>query len=1194
MMRSRYKLLIACVVGLALLPQWLSANEPECTSAACAEEAPYVLRIINSGEADPRSSNSSPDSRQENRRVDVTLTHTETVTETPLEARSVTLESGGTIWLSQDPGSLQRVLTVKSAPRVSLESDTEHTFEVINNYASFIDRLELLIWRSGSSVTTKPLLVQALDASLYRQEWNWDTQLSDSLERAEGVRLEYALRAIGTDGHSDMTERQSLVYIEQGDAITDGFELPVVSFGGEFDDGVESDSALIRESIPVRGATVRILGQDLPASQRLRINSQTVQVDKEGRFALELLMPDGKHEFAVRLDEESSDLLQTLSVDIDSNYLFMVGLADVTVGANRVTGSVEPLSVDEDRYGGDIFVDGRLAFYLKGKVKGKYLVTAQMDTGTDDFGSLFDNFHERDSRSVFRHLDPDQYYPVYGDDSILIDDTDSQGKLYVRVDWDRSRFIWGSFNTNFTGTELASLNRSLYGAQLLHESTRDTDLGDARHSVSTFASRPQSLLRRNEFLGTGGSLYYLRDTQIVAGSEKVAVEVRQSDSGRVVDRVVLIAGRDYDIDDFQGRLLLRRPLVSVTAQSGPSIIRDVPLAGNQTYLVVDYEYSPDNLDFNDTSVGARVKKWLGNHIGVGGTWAHEQRDGADYDIKGADVTIKKSEQTYIKGEFAQSSAQQTAGSFLSSDGGLSFDEVGAVASTTSGNAFSLEARASLVDFKPGSRPLDIGVWARRTESGFSTSTLRTDVDTSEAGVEMAARPSNRIGVSARGTWRDRRDESVDTGLAAQIDYLLFDRLTVSTELSRKTERNRIADTRGEATLVGAKLSFDASDRLNIYAVQQETLTYTGSYTRNNLTALGARYDLSDRTSINGEISTGDRGDGALLGLEASLTSNYSIYSNYLYSLNSEQIDRHALVLGQRLSVSSQLKVYTEHQFSDEDGRNGYAHTVGLDQRLTRHATVGLTAQRAALDSEDGTRIDRDSVSTAFAYQADTTRFNSKFEYRWDDGSTVETRQWVTTNRLELRPSASLRWQVKLNASVTDDRIGVEDARFVEAGVGFAFRPISQDRLNMLGRVTYLNDLQPLSQSTGTDERSLIASIEGYYELTRHWSVGGKLARRESEIRLRRDSGVWIGNDAGLVSGRVRYKVPFGFDVTGSYHWLISGSTQSERHGALFTVGRRISDNLNFAIGYNFTSFDDDLGDDSYDARGWFVNLVGTY
>jgi len=387
------------------------------------------------------------------------------------------------------------------------------------------------------------------------------------------------------------------------------------------------------------------------------------------------------------------------------------------------------------------------------------------------------------------------------------------------------------------------------------------------------------------------------------------------------------------------------------------------------------------------------------------------------------------------------------------------------------------------------------------------------------------------------------------------------KITVSGEVKGSRDENIPAQAKGESLIAASKVSVDVNSRLNVYGVQQATLNHSGTHTRNNATSLGATYAANDKVSVTGEISKGDRGSSALLGTEVSFSDTYSVYTNYSYSLSDEKLKKNSFVVGQRKTLSSQLKVYSEHQFSDEDSRTGYAHTIGLDHQFTRYSSASLSGQKASVENDDGTTTERDSVSVGFEYQKDRVQFNSKFEYRW---------------------------------SSTDDRIGNNDARFIEAGIGFALRPVKSDRLNMLARLTYLDDLQPLSQSSKPDQRSLIGSIEGYYDFTRVWSAGAKLAHRTSEIRLQRNAGEWLDNDASLVSARVRYKAIFGVDATGAYHWLHSSASKGDRHGALLTVGKRVGEHLTFSVGYNFTSFDDNLANDSYDVNGWFVNLIGTY
>jgi len=81
-------------------------------------------------------------------------------------------------------------------------------------------------------------------------------------------------------------------------------------------------------------------------------------------------------------------------VEVTGNYFFAVGIADFRVGENRLSEQVVGIG-NEDSYDGKIFTDGRLAFYLRGKIKGKYLVTAQMDTTEGPIENMFDGIHRK-------------------------------------------------------------------------------------------------------------------------------------------------------------------------------------------------------------------------------------------------------------------------------------------------------------------------------------------------------------------------------------------------------------------------------------------------------------------------------------------------------------------------------------------------------------------------------------------------------------------------------------------------------------------------------------------------------------------------------------------------------------------------------------------------------------------------------
>ncbi len=48
---------------------------------------------------------------------------------------------------------------------------------------------------------------------------------------------------------------------------------------------------------------------------------------------------------------------------------------------------------------------------------------------------------------LFRDIQPDRFYPVYGDASVRGFDAQSTGRFYVRVDKNRSYLLYGDFTT---------------------------------------------------------------------------------------------------------------------------------------------------------------------------------------------------------------------------------------------------------------------------------------------------------------------------------------------------------------------------------------------------------------------------------------------------------------------------------------------------------------------------------------------------------------------------------------------------------------------------------------------------------------------------------------------------------------------------------------------------------------------------
>jgi hypothetical protein len=618
------------------------------------------------------------------------------------------------------------------------------------------------------------------------------------------------------------------------------------------------------------------------------------------------------------------------------------------------------------------------------------LITAHLDTHEEELENLFKNLDRKDPHRLFRQLDPDRYYPTFGVGSTTISDVDTQGRFYGRIDWRKSRAMWGNFATGVTGTEYAHFNRSLYGGLLEFHSPAATSFGESRVTAIGFASEPNSALAHNEFLGTGGSLYYLRHTAVVEGSEKVWVEVRDRDSGRITESITLERGRDYEFDDLQGRLILSRPLLQVADEAAPAIIKDTPLDGNAVVLIVDYEYVPTGFDGDALTAGGRGEAWVEDHVKIGGTIIDEERDGQDYRMVGADVTLRGGAGTYLKGEYAKSEATQADTDVFSSDGGLSFQPVritlpGVVdPDDLDGEAVSIEGRLDLADLGAGrGRPTLAGWWKHRDDD-FSTAGLANGVEAEDYGAEIQWSPWQRLSVAGRYSMLDRVNLSEDERVTGQARLRVGSRVTVGGELrSLSVTPEGAAST--DALLGGVEVGVDVASGVNVYARGQGELDADDSYEDNQLATLGVRARVGEKLTARAEGSAGDRGESALVGADYNRDLTHHLYGTYTLSSDRIDGDRGIATFGQRKSISNQVDLFSENQFTHGDRQSGIAHVYGLSYSPKREWILGTTYQQSSLDTDDADSVDRRAVSATIGYRRPKALVSLRGELRQDDG-----------------------------------------------------------------------------------------------------------------------------------------------------------------------------------------------------------------
>ncbi|EKD28175.1 MAG: NHL repeat-containing protein, partial [uncultured bacterium] len=220
--------------------------------------------------------------------------------------------------------------------------------------------------------------------------------------------------------------------------------------------------------------------------------------DKNGKYHIASILP-GTHSLKVKGNYNFStenpkviDVTEGLPVKVNFGLLnrneyassedkfFIVALGEGISRNFTKKGNIEMIEKN-DKYDIMSNVDGKFALYLKGKVKGKYLVTASIDTDRRK-----DKFGESEYKTkLLKNLDPDKYYPVYGDASESGYDADNtQDMLYLMVEWNDSYIRWGTFNT-----DIPLYNRTFHGGSVKYSSVGKTDFGIPKTEVNAFAAQ---------------------------------------------------------------------------------------------------------------------------------------------------------------------------------------------------------------------------------------------------------------------------------------------------------------------------------------------------------------------------------------------------------------------------------------------------------------------------------------------------------------------------------------------------------------------------------------------------------------------------------------------------------------------------------------------------------------------------------
>lgn len=806
----------------------------------------------------------------------------------------------------------------------------------------------------------------------------------------------------------------------------------------------------------------------------------------------------------------------------------------------------------------DYSATGRAAMFLKGKVRGDYLLTLAYDS-------------DKKGERLFRDIDPGEYYPVYGDSSAKGFDAQSTSKLYVRLDKGRSFAMYGDIKTqinNDEGIKLGQYNRTLTGAKAQYEN--DTT------RITAFAAETSTSQRVNETRGLGISgPYPLADSfdAVLENSETVEVITRDANnSGLIINRETLTRFADYEIDPISRSLYLKSPIASQDINGNPIYLR----------VTVEVDEGGDNYWVS----GIQAKHQLHKKIAVGGSYINSDDPLNKEELTSINSVITFNNTLKLVAEYAKNQAQNP--NYQASN---QINAAKIVGDKVQGDALRVEleydnqdtrAKAYYHDaddgFVTGASPLTAG----RTESGFDITHklgtnntalklegVRTKDHTTEAtrsGVQASLErrlSKNLVGeIGVRHYKQDATAASRNTQAATDVvdmtdDTLFNDNIINQSALSGVSDANQDI----EGTTARARLTARLP-KLNNSLVFAEYEQDIDNSKRN-------------ATSIGGETPLGNLGRlYARHDLINSLSGSYGL---------DDTDERQRTVIGFDATYMKDGKVYSEYRMRDAISARDAEAAIGLKNKWYVQEGLTLSTLFERVESLEGAA---NSTATAAGFGA---------EYLADDhykaSGRLEKRWGVTSDTLLGSAGIAYRYtdDITLLAKDIYSRVDYDDGHRTinRLQIGGAYRDLSSNQIDMLTKLEYRLD----DNATGTDpyqKDAIIWSWSGNYHPVQPLTVSGRYAGKYTQFTA---DDIASDNTAHALYARGLYDISARWDIglqAGTY-WNDAADDLSYLLGA--EVGFSPMTNLWLSLGYNFMGFEDaDIIYDDTTQAGAYVKL----
>jgi hypothetical protein len=930
-----------------------------------------------------------------------------------------------------------------------------------------------------------------------------------------------------------------------------------------------------------------------------------------GRGEFELLAPAEPMEVQVRVTAGREQASGTVHFLPEMRDLLAVGLVEGVVHFGRGSNAQLAAPRSEDVFEQEIrkfeyqFNNGkssyayRTAFFIKGMIKGEYLLTAAYDSDKDT--------RER----LLRDIQPEQMYPVYGDASLRGFDARSTSPLYVRVDKDRHYALFGDFSTGAgfsqlsgggatAGLELRQLgnyNRTVTGLRLHGENDR--------YHANFYAARDNLKQVIEEFAGRGVSgPYAVSNNSGLQNSEKVELVVRDRNQPASILRASPLARYvDYTFEPFSGRILFSQPVPSVDANLNPVSVRityEVEQGGDTFWLI-----------------GADGQFHVNDVLQVGGSLVRDLNPLAPFRMGSANLGLKLGDHTWLVLEVARTTSN------VNTNGVNSYVTPALAASVgeVSGNAARVELRHD-----DGSNKLR--AYAARSDTGFNNQAAAFAGGRRDAGVVGETALSERVKLYGEAvSSQDRISQAERRGAQLGLAYQATERLTLDVAVrdiheERSANGNGLSVAQAVTAPLGAGISgsifsgngggFYGNGSGSIDPASGLPLVNNGAVFPTTSGAasvpetldaqtlrLGASFRATDRLGLRGEVEVAVNGDSrrrAAIGADYQLAERTKLYGRVesqsglssLYSI-SPSARSNVLVAGVETDYMVGGQVFSEYRVRDAINAQDVQLASGVRNvwNVAEGLRLSTGAERLVVLSGGGQQ------ATALTAGADWSahplwRASGRLEWRRADSTAAiaGNDSWLST--LMVARKLDRDWTLLArNYLLVQDNRATGDLVQNRFQIGAAYRDTDTNRVNALARYEYKLE-KDASVSPRNERRTHIVSTHADYHPSRPWWWTGRVAAKWVNEDI---DGVRDSYTALLLGGRMVYDFTEKWSGSLMTSVLMSNTGDARQWAQGVEVGYQVQTNLWLAAGLNWSGFyDRDLTGSDYTRKGAYIRL----